>query len=793
MLASLSGLLSEVELGGLGFRTPVVLFAIPIAAVVLFYLFFLASREVPVPRRRRVFLFVSRLAIAALLISAAAQPYTVESKVTAGDPQVEILVDRSDSMAVYPNVVNDLAENIETEGVPVEVTTIGSGVDSRIGDAIVSNVRENGSMVLVSDGHVTGGRSLAEAGELARSVNAVVHAVNLSASESEKVVSVNGPSKASLGVENTFEIQLHGVNVGESASRVTVSIDGQTVASRNFQSSDSFEVTHTFETTGDHTLTVSVSGGDQYEQNNVYYKTIRVVEKPQVLYVSGGRRPLYDILNQLYRVRHVQEVPSNLDEYYAVVMQDVPANNVGDVGALQEYVIDGNGLVVVGGPNSYENGGYSNSPIADMLPVEIGETSRTSSVVLVIDVSGSTERAMSVQKQLALDVIDQMGDDNRVGVVAFNQNAYQVSGLAPLGERRGTLENRIRRLTSTGATFISAGLKGARDLLGNSGNIILISDGIANDKQKAIATARQLGVSGFNIITVGVGQRTDEEVMRQIAEEGGGMFVRADQTSRLRVLFGGSDRQPTGSGLTIVNSGHFITQGVEFESNPPQTNEVTVRGGSDYLVASRTGPAIAAGRYGLGRVVSITAYGNDGTLDGLLSSPDSLVLTRSVNWAIGDPQRKGSDVVSVSDTRVGEATRVIYRGNSRPSLGGLEFSRSGENEFTAFTVPTSRGFKTIGNARYAANYPREYGSFGVSPSLQNVVSMTSGQIFEPGQAAQIAEAALSKASRERQVRQDWDWLALLLGLLLYLGEVTVRRLQEVYGYTLSQRIRAWAS
>lgn len=787
-MVSVSRLLGSIELGGVGFETPVVLLGVPLAAVALFYLFFVSNRDVPVPRRRRVFLFVSRLVIVGLLVTAAAQPYTVQTKVTDGDPRVEILVDRSDSMAVYPDTVSQLSEGIEREGVPVEVTSIASGSDSRIGDAVASNVEENASMLLVSDGQVTGGQSLAEAGDLARSVDAVVHAVNVSAEASEKVVRVEGPSKASLGVENTFNVVLDGVNVGESASRVTVYIDGQQAASRNFQEDGSFEVTHSFDTTGVHTMQVTLSGGDTYEENNVYYKTVRVVEKPRVLYVSGGRRPFFDVVNQLYRVNHVQSVPGNLDQYYAVVLQDVPASEIGNIGALQEYVIDGNGLVVVGGPNSYESGGYQNSAVADMLPVEIGESTRTSSVVIVIDVSGSTERAMSVQKQLALDVIDQMGDDNRVGVVAFNQNAYRVQGLAPLGETRGELENRIRRLSSSGATFISAGLKGAQDLLGNSGNVILISDGIANDEQKAVTTAQQLGVQGFNVITVGVGQRTNEDLMSRLAEEGGGMFIRADQTSRLRVLFGGSDRQPTGSGFTVVDSGHFITQGVEFESTPAETNQVTVRGGSDYLVAAQQGPAVTAGRYGLGRVVSITAYGSDGTLGGLLSSPDSLVLSRSVNWAIGDPQRKESDLLTVEDTRVGEPTRAVYRGGSRPSFGGLEFSRSGEEEYTALFVPSSRGIQSLGNARYAVNYPREYGGIGVSPELQNVVGVTGGQFFEAGEAAAIAEAVISRATRERQVREEWDWLALLLGLLLYLGEVTVRRVREVYGYTLSQRI-----
>ncbi|MDY7081854.1 MAG: magnesium chelatase, partial [Halobacteria archaeon] len=226
-----------------------------------------------------------------------------------------------DSMQVYPNVADSLANAIEKEGVPVTVQRVGSNTNSPIGDAVVSNLEENGSLLLISDGRVTSGRSLIEAADIARSVNTALYAVNLSASKSEKVISIEGPSKTSLGVEAEFS--LHGTNVGQSASRVTISVDGQQVESRNFQRQNSITITRTFQTTGEHTISVSVSGGDTFSNNNVAYKTVSVVEKPKILYVRGKNYPFSQILNQLYTVETSTSVPSNLNEYYAVVMQDV--------------------------------------------------------------------------------------------------------------------------------------------------------------------------------------------------------------------------------------------------------------------------------------------------------------------------------------------------------------------------------------------------------------------------------------------------------------------------------------
>ncbi|MDN4032146.1 hypothetical protein, partial [Chryseobacterium gambrini] len=87
----------------------------------------------------------------------------------------------------------------------------------------------NGSVVLVSDGRVTGGRSLASAADLAASLNASVSTVDLDATDPERVVTVSGPSKTSVGVTSSFLVRVDGTQLGEDVSRVNVSIDGEEV------------------------------------------------------------------------------------------------------------------------------------------------------------------------------------------------------------------------------------------------------------------------------------------------------------------------------------------------------------------------------------------------------------------------------------------------------------------------------------------------------------------------------------------------------------------------------------
>ncbi len=773
-----------------GLETPLALVLFPVAVAALLALAYWRAAGTASDRSRRL-LILSRVVVTLLVVVAVAGPYTVSTRETAGEPSVTLLTDDSASMAVVGGA-SGLADDIEAEGVPTRVATVGNGTRSRVGDGIVANLRENGSVVVVSDGQVTDGTSLAEAGERARELNATVSAVRLQPRTTERHVRIDGPSKTSAGVPVTFLVSVGGVQTNGSVD-LTVSVDGEQIDSHTFERGrGSYEVRHTFNETGPHRVEARLASQDRYDRNDMFRSTVRVVERPRVLYVASGQGaapvgeyPLRTYLTQLYNVTVARSVPDDLSGYYAVVVQNTPAGRVGNVSALQEFVIDGGGLVTVGGPQAFERGGYEGSAFGSMQPVGAGESGPgTSRIVLAIDVSGSTREGMRVQKAIALNVLEQLGDENEVGVVAFNYQPYRVASPQPLSENREAVAERIRRLQSGGATDIAAGLRGAEDLLGGErGTVILISDGV-DGSQTVPAAADRLGSQGIQVVAVGVGERTNVPRLQQIARLSGGTYIRADETQRLRILFGGSSRQFEGSGLTVVDPNTFLTSGVELESTPGNANDVSTKAGADLLVAGPDGaPVLARWRYGLGRVVSLTAYDDQGTLDGLLSRPDSLLVTKTVNYAVGDPERLRTGVADAGDTRVGEPTSVTYRGERRPTGEGVQFRRVGPTRYQATVVPEQEGFEFVAGAEFAANYPREYGAFGQSDALVRVVESTNGRVFEPGEGAQIAQFARESAVGVREVRDSWTWLALLLALLLFTAEVVVRRVQVYRGRT----------
>ncbi len=760
---------------------------LPLAALVLAYLVLRGGDDRSASRRSRRLLLASRILLVTLLVVAAMGPYTVQTRETPGEPRVTLLADESASMGVYANVTDDLVADIEETGIPVTRATVGTGTDSRIGDGVVANLRENGTVVVLSDGQVTAGRSLDAAAETARGLNATVSTIDVSPSRTERAVSVSGPDTASVGLSTEFVVSVSGVEAVGSVP-VTVTVDGETVREEELAAGERLQVSQSFGERGTHRVTARIGGGDVYERNDVFYHTVRVVEKPEVLYVAQGEYPLRSYLSSLYNVTEASSVPDDVDEYAAVVVQDVPAPRLGNVTALQAHVVGGGGLVSVGGENAYESGGYAESPVASLLPVRVGEaTGGATNIVLVIDISGSTREELSLQKGIALDVLDQLGDSNQVGVVAFGSRAYRVAEVQRLGEDREELADRIRRLQPEDrpGTDVANGLLGADELLGDRrGTIILLSDGFVSSPDRPVVVADQLNREGRRVIGVGSGQRVNVPVMQRIADAGGGSYFDAGESNRLRLLFGAASRQFQGQNLTIVTPGTFITSGVELTASPGQANDVGVKSGADYQVATGDGtPAIASWQFGLGRAVSVTAYDDDGTLGGLLEEPDSLVVTKSVNYAVGDPARTSTGVVRVGDARVGATASLTYRGDERPTAPNVSFRQVGERTYVGEFTPDRAGYDETLGATYAANYPAEYARFGPTRGLSELVVATGGQAFGPDEGEAIARLAREQATQIRSVRDSWDWVALLLALAVLVVEILSRRLQVYRGRT----------
>ncbi|RLE47760.1 hypothetical protein DRJ25_01625 [Candidatus Woesearchaeota archaeon] len=742
-------------------------------------------------RKLRKVVLITRILIIVLLVIAIAGPYTISEKTIKGDAFVQLLVDKSDSMQLFEDTSKELQAALE-DMINVDRKDICSGEVSNIGDEILNSLQPGGSILLFSDGNANAGADLGDVALYASKLNVSINAVRLKAKRSDASVTIFGPSKTMSGTDNSFSVRINKAGAIKTV-HLKVTLDGETILDED-TSKDAVEFERKFDD-GNHQLVASISAAnDFFAKNNVFYKTVKVVPPPKVLFVSEKKSYLRTLLDELFDVDALEYVPKDLSKYYAVIVNDLPASSLEPaVDVLHDFVSDGNGLVVFGGENSFEEGGYKSSVFESMLPFFVGKPGKKKgdvNVALVIDISGSTGsalgkgKAVDVEKALAIEALKDLSLNTRLGVVVFNTEAKMISAPTYVFEK-SHLDDTIASLKDGGGTLISAGIMKAISILGNlagSKNIILISDGNTQAESAAIEAARYAAKSGFKIYTVGVGESTDEGMMMKLAQLTNGVYFRANQESRLKLLFGDpEDMNKTGGrlGFTILDSNHFITQDLNIPAVITGFNSVAPKTTARLLATTSSGdPLLAVSRLGLGRVVALATDDGSKWAGDLLSKKNSKIISRILNWAIGDPERKSNSFVEAKDTMLGEPTEVIVKSKIPPKAEGVSFYKIDEDTFSASISPESTGFKNVAGAQFAVNYPLEFESVGMNDALELVVRSTGGRIFDAGDVKRIVENAKTRSKRTIVSKNPLLWPFLLPAILIYLLEIFIRRIMR---------------
>ncbi|HUQ07667.1 MAG TPA: VWA domain-containing protein [Kofleriaceae bacterium] len=175
-------------------------------------------------------------------------------------------------------------------------------------------------------------------------------------------------------------------------------------------------------------------------------------------------------------------------------------------------------------------------------------TSRApTSVAIVLDRSGSmlgqpwTDAVASAKV-----LIDKLGPDDELAIVAYSTNADIVLPLGPAsGETRAKAKAAIDTLAADGGTNISGGLNLGADELARARTplrrMVLISDGQANegiyDRGGLVRLASARAASGISITSVGVGLDFNEDTMAGIAVAGRGNYHFVENAADLGAMF----------------------------------------------------------------------------------------------------------------------------------------------------------------------------------------------------------------------------------------------------------------
>jgi len=761
---------------------------IPIAVVLLFFLIRHTFVQGSKKKRLRIYVFITRFIMISVLILALAAPYTVTKKVENRRSSVSVLVDKSKSMDLFDDQSDLLVKNIQDmTGLDVNVIRIGSDLSSPIGNALLNNMIGDDNILLVSDGNSNKGKDLKDVMFFASNINSTVNIVRLNLRKNDASVSITGSKYVLSGLSNTYYVNVD--SVGSLNYDVIVKLDGRDIKKFSGSSSQSKPVELAL-TQGSHKLEAILKSNDENKINNHFYKSITVLDRPRVLFVSQKNSPIKKIFSKIYSLDTKTNIPSNLDSYFGVIIDDLPSSILEPhVQKLTNYVLDGNGLVVIGGQRSYDLGDYQKSQFQTLLPVKVGigdiKNITSMNIVLIIDISVSSGigveggSAINVEKAQALNILDKLKPEDYVGIIAFNKEAHVISELKPLSQQPDSAV-KISRLQNNGGTYLETALieaqKMLKDASGNK-NIVIISDGKTKNPENVKERVIELKQKGVTTYTVGVGPATDEAYVDNLAMIGGGTYFRVGSVDRLSMVFGNErDVKKTEWNLLVFNQNHFITKNVVLNGKIYGYNQVVPKSTSQMLVSTDSGnPIITSWRFGLGRVISITTDGGLSWANDLLKQGNSVVVSRSSNWAVGDPRRKETLRLNIGDGRLGEDLEFKMYSEKVPVLDNVDLIQTDVNLYSGTIKPDKTGFFKIENEEFAVNYPKEYEQLGMNPELESIVKITHGSILDVNSPDEIANKIKKDNTREVENRNYYRYLYLPIIILVYIIEIYLRR------------------
>ena len=772
-------------------------------------------------------LIISRIFVAILLITALASPFTLVPRVTSDDnPDLVIISDETESMELFENQTSTELYEALTARTPTSLVKL-TGESTALGDAIVQYSTGENQIVLVTDGNSNTGEELEDALQFAQETGTTVYLVQPALEENDLSVRIEGDKTVIYKNENQYNIVVSQAMEEEVSYSYELYSDDTLIRSgRVTQTERERRITVpqvSFSKLGAHTLkaVITPSGSDIDDINNVFYKSIYTIPKSNVRTIGlETDSPLSDILLNLYDVSTSGEL-NNLNDKKAIVIDNTHANSFteSEVQELKSYLNEGRGIVVVGGDSSYNFGEYLDSPIEEILPVVSKPTdwSGGRNIVLVLDISQSTSAHQTLDDILgnALFILNNENlRDAYLGVIAFGSEGMDVSdGLQFLGTASNLqmLEDDIQTLTpgATSETSLDQGLVIAEEWLEDESGeleIIIISDGgIEQSYDDSLEIAQDIVDRGVNLYYVHIRSsapsQTDERgdfYAETLMDEVGGVYFHIDQEERANIEF--EDLEPVDEEeeaelgtypLIEYNTRHFITKNIEIEGSITGYNDVTPKAGADRLIITSTGkPVLTTWRYGLGRVAALTTDNGQGGdnmwATQLYSGNNSKLISSTVNWVIGNPREETGAVVEAEDTWYGTPVTIeltMYdEGIPTLKLDGeeVDLSLTGTNVYEAVINPSPIGIHDLSGYPVAVNYALEYRDVGLNENLPSLIKAYGGNTYTVNEARNnLFEEA--QGNSEKLVRDSVSQKIyfLLAALIIFLGEVILRRIREI--------------
>lgn len=435
------------------------------------------------------------------------------------------------------------------------------------------------------------------------------------------------------------------------------------------------------------------AAGDTCEENDSYHAYAVVDSAPKILVVSGMDEDSTQYANMLgsancnYSIVSAINAPATLEElleYKSIILENVYMTDLpkGFLEQIETYVKDyGCGLVCCGGEDSYALGGYRESVLETILPVDMElrgvDEIPVTAMIMVIDHSGSMSMDVGggvTNLDLAITAaetaVDQMRSTDYVGVISFDDSFSWVVEPVQASDK-DAIKEKIRTVADGGGTTIQPAVKealnGVLKCEADIRHVILLTDGQGESRNySAITDAYNDG--GVTLSTVAVGAGSDTGLLERLAKECGGRYYYSDIATDIPKIFAqevflsGDTYLQNGEFGLSVNGNNEITRGL-FSAGWPNIYgyvSATPKNSSNVLISSeKDDPVLTVMQYGLGHTVAWNSDVTNEWTAGYAGQEDYAQLwKRIIDYSVGNTLI-GEDSVDV--VTAGGYTQVVYQ------------------------------------------------------------------------------------------------------------------------------------
>lgn len=559
---------------------------------------------------------------------------------------------------------------------------------------------------------------------------------------------------------------------------------------------------------------------DAYAENNKLQVVNMVKTIPQILLVQNSpNEALVQTLEAAgYKVdvRSSVQLPTVLSgylNYQSIIFNNIAATDITEkqMSLIEKSVKDfGVGFLMTGGENSFGLGGFFQTPIEKLLPVDMdikGKKEMPSlALMIVLDRSGSMDGSkFSLAKEAAARTVDLLQETDTLGFIAFDDKPWVIVKPEPLKNKEEVVE-KIRSVPVGGGTEIYGSLLEAyeqiSDLDVKRKHIILLTDGQSatnNDYEELINNGSKKNVT---ISTVALGADADRNLLGELAELGAGRFYDVQDSSVIPSIL---SRETVMATRTYIEDNPFYPQiksgyGWDslFNKGVPEMNAyiaTTPKSKSTVPIEStKKDPILAEWQYGLGKAIAFTSDVNGvWTGDWARWNQWSSFITKMVAntlpqydseaYSLSVEKAKDRTYLSITADHLSmlpiETTIISERGETVE--GNTKMIAPGKYEVDVGNDPglyfihikqtDEDGNVTVYQSGFTVPYSDEYLITGANKEkLAELLSITNGSQLE-----KESQAFRPLKDPVKQKREITEILLLISFLLLFL-EIAIRRL-----------------